>query len=891
MSKAKEHIDPKTNLPPSGETKRGTPPRLAEKLLLWFLKDELAEEVWGDLDEKFYSTAEKHSTRKAKRNYWFQVINYLRPFAFRFFKFKNSNTMFNHNFKVSYRQMLKNKGYSFINIGGLAMGMVVAMLIGLWVKDELTFNQNHKNYNSIAQMLRVESDGLGGTAVNSSLATGMGALVRESFPDQIEDLFMVRARKQAPVISNGDKKFRETGVFLEENGPSVLTLDMVYGSIDGLKETRSIMLSETLSTKLFGEENPVGETVKLNADIDLLVGGVYKDLPKNSKFSEAAFFSRLLLLFRENEESMNVWNNYNIDIYVKLAKNVNQEQLAELITEKIKGHYDDWARESGQTFILHPMKDWHLRSEWSDGKPVLSKEMKFVRLYGVIGVFVLLLACINFMNLSTARSEKRAKEVGIRKTLGSLRKQLITQFYMESFLYTISAFGLSLVLLWALLPWFNETAGKGIATPWNLLEFWLACTAFVLFTAVVSGSYPATYLSSFKPIKALKGGLRPGKGASLSRKVLVVFQFTISIALIIGTITVNNQIQAAKDRPIGYSPKGMIALAPGSPRFGQQKELMKQEILNTGMAEAVGFSNYPVTSALGWNHGFSWEGMDPGFDQSFNTITISNGYADAVDMEFIAGRDFDPNRETDKNAIIINESAMKAMQLENPVGTVVKYDPSWRDAVNYTIIGVVKDMIKGSPFQQTDQSIMFLDQEYTSYMYIRLNPNVSPSESLAAIGEVYGQILPEAPFDFHFADDQYNQKFEAELRIGSLAKFFTLLAILISCLGLFGLSSFVAEQRTKEIGIRKVLGASVLNLWQLLSKDFALLIVIACLIAIPVSYQVLQDWLNSYEVKTQLYWWVFALAGLGGLVVTLATVSFQALKAAVSNPVRSLRSE
>ncbi|WP_286756643.1 ABC transporter permease, partial [Roseivirga sp. UBA838] len=766
-----------------------TPPRLAEKLLLWFLKDELAEEVLGDLDEKFYSTAETHSLRKARRNYWYQVIHYLRPFAFRFFKIKNSNTMINHNFKVSYRQMLKNKGYSFINVGGLAMGMVVAMLIGLWVVDELNFNKYHKNYDRIAQILRVESNGQGGVAVNNALATGMGNLVRESFPDQIEELFMVRSRKQAPVITNGNKKFREAGVFLEENGPGVLTLDMIYGSTEGLKETRSVLLSQTLSKKLFGEENPVGKTVKLNADIDLLVGGVYKDLPKNSKFSEAAFFSRLLLLFRENEESMNVWNNYNIDIYVKLANNVNHEQLAELITEKIKGHYDDWAREANQTFILHPMKDWHLNSEWKDGMSVTSQEKKFVRLYGVIGVFVLLLACINFMNLSTARSEKRAKEVGIRKTLGSLRKQLITQFYMESFLYTLSAFGLSLILLWALLPWFNETSGKGILAPWGMPEFWLAGTGFILFTSFISGSYPAAYLSSFKPLKALKGGLKFGKSASIPRKVLVVFQFTISIALIIGTITVNNQIQAAKDRPIGYSPKGMIAIAPGSPRFGQQKELLKQEILKTGMAEAIGFSNYPVTSTLGWNYGFSWEGMDPGFDQSFNTITISNGYADAVGMEFITGRDFDPTRETDKNAIIINESAMKAMQLENPVGTVVRYDPGWREAVNYTIIGVVKDMIKGDPFQQTDQSIMFLDQEYTSYMYIRLNPNVSTSESIAAIGEVYHQILPEAPFDFHFADDQYNQKFEAELRIASLARFFTLLAILISCLGLFGLSS------------------------------------------------------------------------------------------------------
>ena len=576
---------------------------------------------------------------------------------------------------------------------------------------------------------------------------------------------------------------------------------------------------------------------------------------------------------------------------MQLAPNVDQEHLSGLIAEKVKGHYNDWAKESGQTLFLHPMKDWHLRSEWKDGIQVVSSEMKFVRLYGIIGVFVLLLACINFMNLSTARSEKRAKEVGIRKTLGSLRKQLVSQFYIESSLYTLAAFAISLVLLWTLLPWFNKTSGKGIEAPWNLPEFWLSGLAFILFTALVAGSYPATYLSSFRPLKALKGGLKFGKGASIPRKVLVVFQFTISIALIIGTITVNNQIQAAKDRPIGYSPKGMISLAPASPNFGAKKELLKQEILNTGMAEAVGFSNYPVTNNLGWNGGFTWDGMDPGFDQSFNTISVSNGYANAVDLEFIAGRDFDPNRQTDKNAILINESAMKAMRLEDPIGTVVRYDPSWREPRNYTIIGVVKDMIKGSPFQQTDQSIIFLEEEYLSYMYVRLNPGISPSESIAAIGEVYSEILPEAPFDYHFADDDYNQKFEAELRIGRLASFFTLLAILISCLGLFGLSSFVAEQRTKEIGIRKVLGASILNLWKLLSKDFALLILLSCFIAIPVSYHVLQGWLDGYEVKTKLYWWVFALAGTGGLIVTLVTVSFQAIKAAVANPVKSLRSE
>ncbi|WP_323758093.1 ABC transporter permease [Roseivirga sp.] len=870
-----------------------TPPRLAEKLLLWFIKNELAEEVLGDLDEKFYSTAEKYSTRKARRNYWYQVINYLRPFAFRLFKNKNSNNnaMFKHNFKISYRQLLKNKGYSFINIGGLAMGMVVAMLIGLWVQDELNFNKYHKNYDQIAQVLRAESDGEGGISVSNSVTTGMGTLIRESFPDQIENLFMVRSRTQAPVVGNGELKFREIGIFLQPEGPEVLGLKMIYGTTRGLKEQRSIILSESLSEKLFGKENPVGLNVQLNASIDLLVGGVYKDLPKNSKFSNATFFSRLSLLLGETTEAFNVWNNYNIDIYVKLAENVDQNHLSSLIADKVKDHYNDWAKESGQTLFLHPMKDWHLRSEWKDGRNVLSKEMKFVRLYGVIGVFVLLLACINFMNLSTARSEKRAKEVGIRKTLGSLRKQLISQFYIESFLYTLAAFLISILLLRTLLPWFNETSGKAIAAPWGISGFWLLGVGFMFFTALVAGSYPAVYLSSFKPLIALKGGFTFGKNASIPRKILVVFQFTISIALIIGTITVNNQIQAAKDRPIGYSPKGMVSLAPASPKFQDQKELLKNEILNTGMAKAIGFSDYSVTSTRGWNGGFTWEDMDPSYDKSFNTIAISNGYADAVGLEFIVGRDFNPNLKTDKNSIIINESALNEMKLKNPVGTVIRYDPGWKPAMNYTIIGVVKDMIKGSPFQETDQSIMFLDQEYTSYMYIRLNPNVSASQSLPAIEKVYKEILPEAPFDYHFADNDYNRKFDAELRIGSLASFFTLLAILISCLGLFGLSAFVAEQRTKEIGIRKVLGASVLNLWRLLSKDFALLVIISCFIAIPVSYNVLQGWLDGYEVKTQLYWWVYATAGAGALLVTIVTVSFQAIRAAVANPVNSLRSE
>lgn len=867
-----------------------TPPRLAEKLLLLFLKEDLAEEVLGDLDEKFYTQENKYSYRKAKRNYWYQVLNYMRPFAFKYFRSKlfNNNTMIKHNFKISFRQMLRNKVYSFINISGLAMGLVVAMLIGLWVQDELAFNKYHSTYESTYQLLRHENNG-DERHTNSSLVTAMGTYISTNYPDMVERTVISRARLQNRVISNGEDKFRQVGHFMQEGAPAMLGLEMIRGTQDGLSDVRSILLSESFAKRLFGDEDPMNKMVKMDAGTDLLVTGVYKDIPNNSKFSEGKYLARVELVV--GPDDMNSWGNYNVDIYLQLKPNVNSATLGKLINEAFQPNLNDYARETEMEFFLHPMKDWHLNSEWKNGLPVTSQAMNFVWLYGTIGLFVLILACINFMNLSTARSEKRAKEVGIRKTLGSLRKQLIAQFYIESFLYSVLAFGLSLILLFALLPWFNSVSGKAISAPFQSTQFWLLTSGFVLMTSLLSGSYPAFYLSSFKPIKALKGALTGGKRASIPRKVLVVFQFTISIALIIGTITVNNQIQTARERPVGYSPKGMLSIRPASPNVMSKRKIIKDEILKTGMAVAVGNSNYPVTSTLGWNPGFTWEGMDPSFTKSFNTISISQGYGDAVGFKFIGGRDFSEKFESDNKAIIINRSAMEAMKLENPIGTVVTYNPNWREPRNYTIIGVVEDMVKGSPFDETSLSVMFLDEGYMQWLYIRLNPEVSASVSIPAIEKVYSEIFPEAPFDYTFADDDFNAKFEAEQRISSLAQFFSILAVFISCLGLFGLTSYMAEQRAKEIGIRKVLGASVISLWKLLSKDFAMLVLLACIISIPISYSVLDGWLAGYAVKTELYWWIFALGGLGGLLITVITVSFQALKSAFANPITRLRSE
>lgn len=796
--------------------------------------------------------------------------------------------MIKHNFKISFRQMLRNKAYSFINVAGLAIGLLVAMLIGLWVQDELTFNKNHANYDNTYHLLRHENED-GEIYTNNALVTGMGAYVSTNYPDMIERTVISRARTQNRVISNGEDKFRQIGLFMQAGAPAMLGLEMLRGTHDGLTDIQSILLSESFAKKLFGDEDPMNKMVKMDAETDLLVTGIYKDIPSNSRFSEGRYLSRIELVVGTN--NMNIWGNYNVDIYVQLKSNVNSATLSKLINEAFNAKLNDNGKEADMEFFLHPMKDWHLNSEWKNGEPVTSQAMNFVWLYGTIGLFVLILACINFMNLSTARSEKRAKEVGIRKTLGSLRKQLIAQFYIESFLYCLLAFGLSLILLFSLLPWFNDVSGKGIAAPWTSTQFWLLTSGFVVLTSLLSGSYPAFYLSSFKPIRALKGAIAGGKGASIPRKVLVVFQFTISIALIIGTITVNNQIQTAKERPVGYSPKGMLSIRPASPNVMSKRKIIKDELLKTGMAVAVGNSNYPVTSTLGWNPGFTWDGMDPNFTRSFNTISISHGYGDAVGFKFIAGRDFSEELETDNRAIIINRSAMKAMKLENPVGTVVTYNPNWREPRQYTIIGVVEDMVKGSPFDETSLSIMFLDEGYMQWLYIRLNPDVSASESIPVIEKVYSEIYPEAPFDYTFADDDFNAKFESEQRISSLARFFSILAVLISCLGLFGLASYMAEQRSKEIGIRKVLGASVVTLWKLLSKDFALLVLLACVISIPISYSVLDGWLAGYAIRTELYWWIFAVGALGGLLITVITVSFQALKVAIANPVKSLRME
>lgn len=866
---------------------KSRPPKLAEKLLTMFLKEELAEEVLGDLDEKFYSTLEKKPGRKARRNYWYQVFNYLRPFAFKYFKPSSIlPTMIKHNFLISYRVLLKNKSFSAINIGGLAMGMTVAILIGLWIHDELSFNKNHGNYDSIVQVLRKDVEE-GEVYVNSSLAGQVGVFMKETYPTVFDKVVMTFFRTRPQLLTVGKQSFDESGYFFQPDAPNMLTLKMQSGAVDGLRDNKSIMLSASLAKKFFKSENPIGKVVVLNTDTELLVSGVYEDLPINSTFGNAAFMASLELIY--NERNPYVWDNYNIRVYAQLQQGVDLEEASTIIRDILTPHQDS-EDDPTQLFLL-PMRDWHLNSDFENGIQVTSKRMQFVVLYGIIGLFVLLLACINFMNLNTARYQNRGKEVGIRKAVGSRRSQLISQFFAESILYSMASFIISVASALLILPWFNSISDKGLVLPWSNAWFWVFGIAFTLFSAAIAGSYPAVFLSSFGPIKALKGTIRQGIASVRFRQGLVVFQFTISIALIIGTMTVYNQIQYAKTRPVGYNQDGLITIQGRSAEFFQKYQVLRDELKRTGFVTEVAEASYPLMNTLGNNDGFRHAETDTRIGITFNTILVTHEYGETTEWELVAGRDFSRDLADESSSIIISESAVEGMRIQDPLGKEILARNEYNGRTRFTIIGVVKDMIKGDPFQPPKPLMVFATERPLPYLFIKIKPDANYIEALPAVQEAFERVLPSSPFNFEFADDGYLQKFRSEEKVGSLAAFFSVLAILISCLGLFGLSAFVVEQRVKEIGIRKVLGASVLNLWQLLSRDFSLLVIIACVIAIPISSYFMNIWLENYEYSVKISWWVYGIAGGLGFLITLVSVSFHSLKASYANPVKSLRSE
>ena len=799
--------------------------------------------------------------------------------------------MIKNYLKIAWRNLLRNKVSSLINIGGLAVGMAVAILIGLWIWDEISFDSGFKNEARIARVMDnswINNE----TQTWNSSALPLAPALRNNFGSSFKHV-IISSWTVDHILTYGGKQVIKKGNYMEPAVTDMLSVTMLKGSAASLNDPTSVILSQSTAKAVFGDADPLNKLIVIDKQQNAKVTGVYQDLPENSSFGDLTFIAPWQMLAISQKYATrfnNPWGASWFQTFVQIADNADMKQVSAKIKniklDALTSLHNRDARYRSALF-LHPMNKWYLYDEFKNGLNTGGR-IQYVWLFGIIGMFVLLLACINFMNLSTARSEKRAKEVGIRKAIGSVRSQLIMQFYSESLLIAVLAFFLSLIFVLLCLPEFNQLADKKIAILWGSPVFWAMGIAFSLFTGLIAGSYPALYLSSFRPVRVLKGTFKVGRSAAIPRKVLVVLQFAVSVILIIGTIVVYQQIEFAKDRPVGYSRNNLLNVALQTDELNKQYLALKNDLLTSGAAVNVAESETPITQVYISNGGFNWPGKDPAIQEQFMSMAVTSDFGKTVGWQIKEGRDFNPAYMSDSSCFIINKAAVRFMGLKHPVGETME----WIGNGKFKIIGVVKDMVNQSAYDSFQPSFFYLPRfQQLSNINIKINPLISAHQAIVKITSIFKQYDPSASFDIQFIDQDYAKKFDNEERIGKLATCFAGLAIFISCLGLFGMASFMAEQRIKEIGIRKVLGATIFNLWQLLSKDFVMLVLISLLIASPVSYIFMHNWLQSYTYRTDINWWIFAVAAFGALAITLLTVSYQSIKAALANPVKSLRSE
>jgi ABC-type antimicrobial peptide transport system permease subunit len=876
------------------------PPKLFLNLFRWYCHPKLHHHIEGDLLEVYGDRERRLGKRIADLRF---VIDVLLLFRSGIVKpaegYKNLNTygMYKSYLKVGWRNLLRHKGYAIINISGLAIGMAAAMLNGLLIWHEFSHDKYFDNYERIALVSETGLDPeRGGRWTGTVMTYPLGTELMNNYGRHFKRV----ARSSWDVdniLSSGEKNLSARGLYVDSAFPEIFSFKMVSGSQATLGKQQYVLISASVAKAFFGYEDPVNKVITINKR-DVRIGGVYEDFPDNTKLYGLQFFMPWELFLADNkwieERALTDWRNHFIKIYVELPESSAFAATTTQIKKALQFAPEDAerAKKTDQQLSLYPMSRWHLYP--TSLRAGQYGPMFLLKLVGIVGVFILLLACINFVNLTTARSEKRAKEVGIRKTIGSVRSQLIHQFFSESLIVVFFAFVMALVLTNLFLPSFNYIATKTIVMPWTNGWFWVAAISFVTITGLLAGSWPALFLSSFNPVSVLKGVFRAGRLHAVPRKVLVIFQFSISIILIIGTVVVYQQLQFVKDRPVGYDREGLIMIQKKSADFYGKYDALRHELKNTGAVLEVSESMGPMTEIVSGNDGWDWKGRNPDIDESFATLAVSHLHGKTANWKIVQGRDFDIARASDSAAVIVTESALAFMGLKHPIGEPVTWK-WWRDGrvMHYTIIGVVKDMVMDSPYSPVEPTIFYLKgfNGDPNWINIRVNPQISLADALPKIEAVFKKVIPTVPFEYRFADEEYALKFGKEERIGKVATIFAVIAIFISCLGLLGLASFVAEQRTKEIGIRKVMGASAANVWQMLSKDFVWLVLISCVAASPLAYYLLSNWLDKFSYRTEISWWVFISTGIGAVVLTLAMVSYQAIKTALMNPVNSLRSE
>lgn len=789
--------------------------------------------------------------------------------------------MIKNYFKIAWRNMVGNKVYSAINILGLAAGMAVALLIALWVNNEYSYDRFLPNYGQLYQVWR-NFNSNGETLTFSSTSLKLADALRNNFPE-IEYAAETDGNGSHGLMV-GEKKFYLNGSQVGSDFLKMFQYPMLQGNMkDALKDPYSIVLTKATAIALFGSTDVINKTVKVDNKDNLKVTGVLQDLPGNSSFQFKYLipfaYMEATQPFVKQARSGSFGANAFL-IYVKLKAGASYSQLAPKIKNMEKGENNINAKNS--EVILQPMHNWHLYNSWKNGV-ASGGFIEYVRIFSIIGILVLAIACINFINLTTARSEKRAREVGIRKAIGSQRKHLIFQFLTESTIITFIAFLFSVLFVQIALTPFNALTGTTIGIPFQNIAFWLIAIGCVLLTALIAGSRPAFYLSSFNPVKVLKGTIQAGRSASLSRKILVVMQFSCSIALIIGTIVIYRQIQYARNRPSGYNINSLMTTNSNND-LGKNYPALKDELLQSGVVQSITQASSPATDIYLHNIDH-WPGKLAGETVEMGVVFITSDYFKTLGMHVKEGREY-TGVASDTLNLIFNEAAVKRLRLKEPLSQIIQYNGN-----KMKIVGVMKDALMISPFAKADPTMFVYSTFPQDNIIYRLSPNVNPHSAVEKIGQIFSKYNPAYPFTYRFVDDDYNRKFSQEVLIGKLSGIFAGLAIFISCLGLFGLAAYIAEQRTKEIGVRKVLGATVSQLWFLLSKDFVLLVIISCVIASPLALYFLQNWLQKYDYRISIGPGVFLISAVAAIVITLLTISFQAIKAAIANPVKSLRSE
>ncbi|MBS1659748.1 MAG: ABC transporter permease [Bacteroidetes bacterium] len=786
--------------------------------------------------------------------------------------------------KTAWRNILRSKIYSLLNVLGLAAGMAVALLIGLWVQDQSSWDRWVPGSDRSYQVRFRFSDN-GAIRSENHVCIPLSVALKNDIPE-IEHTAMVFGGGGG-AITVGDKKINVGGITAGEEFLQTIKFPLVTGKAEeALKQMPSIVLTESTARALFGSAEAAQDKIVGIYGDKLRVTAVMKDLPKNSTF-QFGFIRPFSLMTGDGwgKAAVTNWADCYFECYASLKPGAvysRVEPKFRLLVQKYSPvTYATFQRQ----VVMQPMTDWHLVTGFENGYPS-GGLIDYIRLFSIVGVLVLLIACVNFMNLSTARSEKRAREVGVRKVIGGSRAGLIFQFLTESVIISGISGGLALLLVQLVLPGFNMLIGAQVAVPYASGAFWLLMLAYVLVTGLLAGSRPAFYLSSFQPVKVLKGIV--GREATLPRKVLVVLQFTCSIALIISTVIIYQQIEYARNRPRGYDPNRLIF---SNVESSYDQPGWRQEVAESGMVSNMTRCLSPASDIYSHNVIDNWPGRQPNeaLTLAMNAMADTN-YFKTMGVPFVAGRNFTGNYAVDTFDVVINEAAVRRMRLKEPIGATIHWGLA-NAPNNIRIIGVVKDVLTTSPFGIPEPTVYAYQPSWTWTYMIRLRPEVGTQAALAKLGAIFHKYNQDSPFQYHFVDENYARQFALELLIGKLAGIFAVLAIFISCLGLFGLAAYMAEQRTKEVGIRKVLGASVTQVLLLLSKDFVALVGLSCIIASPVAFYFAERWLSGYYYRISIGPWVFILSGLVAVLITLMTVSFQAIKAALMNPVKSLRSE